>query len=101
MTNLNINKEKFNEMINSNQTVLIDFYAEWCGPCKMLSPIINQIAQENENILVGKVNIDEQINLAQEYQVESIPTLLVFKNGQLVNRSVGFQGKPQILEMLK
>lgn len=101
MTNLNINKEKFNEMINSDQTVLIDFYAEWCGPCKMLSPIINQIAQENENILVGKVNIDEQINLAQEYQVESIPTLLVFKNGQLVNRSVGFQGKPQILEMLK
>ena len=97
-----ITNENFeDEILKSDKTVLIDFYADWCAPCKMLSPIIEQIAEENNDIKVAKINVDELQELAIKYEVMSIPTLVVIKNGQEVNRSVGFISKSQILELLK
>lgn len=97
-----ITNENFEEeVLKSETTVLIDFYAEWCAPCKMLSPIIEQIAEENNHIKVVKINVDELQELAAKYEVMSIPTLVVIKNGQEVNRSVGFISKSQILELVK
>lgn len=88
------------EVLQSDKTVLLDFWASWCGPCRMLSPIIDEIADEHPEIKVGKINVDEQMTLAQQFNVMSIPTLLVFKNGQKVNMTIGVQPKEQILEML-
>lgn len=96
-----ITKENFDqEVINSEKTVLLDFWASWCGPCRMVSPIIDEIAGERPEIKVGKVNVDEQPELAQKFQVMSIPSLFVMKNGKVVNQSVGVQTKQQILQML-
>lgn len=96
-----ITKENFEqEVINSEKTVLLDFWASWCGPCRMVSPIIDEIAGERPEIKVGKVNVDEQPELAQKFQVMSIPSLFVMKNGKIVNQSVGVQTKQQILQML-
>lgn len=89
------------EVLESNKTVLIDFYADWCGPCKMLSPIVDEVAEENEDIKVVKINIDEVQDIAVEYQIMSIPTLVVIKNGKEVNRSVGVIDKSEILELVK
>ncbi len=89
------------EVLKSEKPVLIDFYADWCGPCKMLSPIVDKVAEENENIKVVKINIDEVQDIAVEYQVMSIPTLVVIKNGEETNRSVGVIDKSEILELLK
>ena len=89
------------EVLNSDKTVLIDFYADWCGPCKMLSPIIESVANENEDIKVVKINVDNAQDLAIEYQVMSIPTIVVIKDGQEVNRTVGVVSKSQIVEMVK
>ena len=87
------------EVLNSDIPVLVDFWASWCGPCMMLSPVIEEIAEEFAGkIKVGKVNVDEQNELAMQYRVASIPTLLLFKNGQLVNTSVGFMPKNAIVE---
>ncbi len=95
-----ITKENFEaEVLQSSQTVLVDFWASWCGPCKMLSPVIDEIAEENGNIKVGKVNVDEQPELAQKFEVMSIPMLVVFKDGQAVKSSVGVQPKQAILAM--
>ena len=89
------------EVLNSDKTVLIDFYADWCGPCKMFSPIIESVAEENEDIKVVKIDVDNAQDLAIKYQVMSIPTIVVIKNGQEVNRNVGVVSKSQIVEMVK
>ena len=97
------NEENFeNEVINSEKTTIVDFYADWCGPCKMMSPVIDTIAEENvENIKVGKVNVDENQELAMKYNVMSIPTILVFKNGNIVKTFVGVTPKQEIEEVIK
>lgn len=97
------NEENFeNEVINSDKTTIVDFYADWCGPCKMMSPIIDKIAEENtENIKVGKVNVDENQELAMKYNVMSIPTILFFKNGNLVKTFIGVTSKSEIEEAIK
>lgn len=89
------------EVLNSALPVLIDFYAEWCGPCRMLGPVIDEIAEEATNFKVGKVNIDEQPELATKYQVMSVPTLVVIKNGEVANRLTGVTPKQKILDMIE
>lgn len=100
MSVLNVNQNNMVLINNSNKPVLLDFYADWCGPCKMMLPIVDQIAQENPQFLVGKVNVDEQPELARAFGVSSIPMLFVIKNGQIVNQSIGAKPKQQILAML-
>ena len=101
MSVLHITKDTFQaEVLNSDKPVLLDFFATWCGPCKMIAPVLDEIAEEREDIKVCKVNVDEEPELAAQYQVVSIPTLLVIKNGETVNRSLGAKPKAQILEML-
>lgn len=100
MSVLHINKNNFDLVNKSDKPVLIDFYAEWCGPCRMVSPIIEQIAQENPQYLICKVNVDEEPELAAQFSVSSIPTLAVIKDGKIVNRSAGAKPKAQILAML-
>ena len=89
------------EVVNSKGTVLIDFWATWCGPCRMLSPIVDDVAATHPELKVGKVNIDEQPDLANQFNVMSIPTLIVFKDGQKVNESVGLVAKEKIEELIK
>lgn len=89
------------EVLNSDKTVLIDFYADWCGPCKMFSPVVEAVAAENEDVKVVKVNVDDAQDLAIQYQVMSIPTTVVIKEGKEVNRAVGMVSKSDLLEMVK
>ena len=89
------------EVINSDKTVLIDFYADWCGPCKAYSPIVESVAIENQDIKVVKINVDNAQDIAIKYQVMSIPTTVVIKNGQEINRAVGMMSKSDLLEMVK
>ena len=84
------------EVLQSTETVLVDFWASWCGPCKMLSPVVDQIADENPDIKVGKINVDDEMELAGEYGVASIPTLLIFKNGEVAAQSIGFKPMPAL-----
>ncbi len=101
MSVLNINQENFQrEVMESEKTVLLDFWAGWCGPCRMLSPVVDEIAAENSHIKVGKVNVDEQQELAEQFQIMSIPTLVVLKGGKVVDRIMGALPKQQILAML-
>ena len=96
-----ITKDNFQELVlNSDREVLLDFWAPWCGPCRMVSPIVDEIAGERKDILVGKVNVDEEMELAAQFQVTSIPTLVVLRNGQVVNRVVGARPKDAILSLL-
>ncbi len=98
----NITKENFeSEVLKAGKTVLVDFWASWCGPCKMIAPIIEEIANERSDIKVCKVNVDEQGELSIRYGVMSIPTLLIFKNGQLVQTAIGYREKAEIEELLK
>ena len=98
---LNINRNNFEqEVMNSDKPVLVYFYAAWCGPCKMLSPVIDEIARERSDIKVAKVNVDDHADLAAKYRVYSIPTLMVIKNGQVYNKSMGARPKEQILSMI-
>ena len=102
MAVLTITKENFDrEVLQAAGPVLIDFWANWCMPCRMLSPVVDEIAQENPGVKVGKINVDEQPELAQQFRVMSIPTLLVFRDGKAVGQSVGVQPKAAILDLLK
>ena len=101
MSVVTITKENFQkEVVESEKRVLLDFWASWCGPCRMLSPIVDEIAEERADIKVGKVNVDEQQELAAAFNVMSIPTLIVLDKGKVVNQSVGVRPKKQILTML-
>lgn len=100
MSVLKLNVGNFDETIGSG-VVLVDFYADWCGPCRMVSPIVDEIAVENADIVVGKVNVDESSELASRYGVMSIPTLIVFKGGREYSRIVGYKPKGAILEAIK
>ena len=101
MAALKITKDNFqSEVMEAKGTVLLDFWASWCGPCKMIGPIIDQIADERTDIKVGKVNVDEEQELAVQFKVMSIPTLIVFKDGKVVNQSLGAKPKAAILSML-
>lgn len=101
MSVLSVNKNNFNEIKNSNKTVLLDFYADWCGPCRMVSPLVDEIAEENPQYIVGKINVDSEPKLAQAFGVMSIPMLAVMKDGKVVNQVVGARPKADILAMLK
>jgi len=97
-----VTKDNFeDEVLNAQQTVLVDFWADWCGPCRMLSPVVDEIAAENDQVKVCKVNVDEQPELAEQFEVMSIPMLAVFKNGELAETSTGVQPKSEILALLK
>lgn len=101
MSVLNITKENFQqEVLNSNKPVLVDFYASWCGPCRMLGPVVDKIAEEHPEFKVCKINIDDQPELTSNYKVMSVPTLMVFRDGKLVNQSLGVKPEKQILAML-
>ena len=102
MAELKITAANFeNEVLNSDKPVLLDFYADWCGPCKMLAPVVHEIAEESTGaIKVGKINVDEQMELAQQFRIVSIPTLVVMKDGQIANKAVGAMPKEDILALL-
>ena len=101
MSVLTLTKNNFEEIKSSEKTVLIDFYADWCGPCRMVSPIVDKIASEHPEYLVCKVNVDDEPELANEFEVSSIPTLVVMRDGEIVNQSVGAKPEPLILAMLE
>ena len=101
MAVITITKENFqSEVVQSDNPVLLDFWATWCGPCRMVSPIVDQIADERSDIKVGKINVDEQPELAQQFRIISIPTLVVMKDGQIANKAVGAMPKEEILALL-
>ena len=101
MAVIKITKENFEqEVLNSKNTVLLDFYADWCGPCRMIAPTVEQIAEENEHLTVGKINVDEQMELAIQFKVTSIPLLVVMKDGEVFGKSLGAKPKHAILSML-
>ena len=102
MSVVTLTKENFKqEVLEATQPVLIDFWAAWCGPCRMVSPIVDEIAAEDPDIKVGKVNVDEQPELAQQHGVMSIPTLIVYKDGKAVNQTVGARSKAALLALVK
>ena len=101
MALIHVNKENFEaEVLKSDKVVLLDFYADWCGPCKMIAPFLEEIAAEREDITVGKINVDESMELAMEFKVVSIPLLVVMKDGKIVNQSLGYCPKEEILALL-
>lgn len=101
MAVLTVTKDNFEaEVLKADKPVLVDFWAVWCGPCKMVSPIVDAIAEEKDDIIVGKVNVDEEPELAQQFGIMSIPTLLVFKDGEIANKQIGAVPKEAILAML-
>ncbi len=96
-----VTSENFDELIkNCDKTVLLDFWASWCGPCQMISPIVEEVAKERDDITVGKINVDEQMELAQEFGISSIPTLVVIKDSKITNKSVGLISKSEILSLI-
>ena len=101
MAVITVTKENFQEQVlNASNTVLLDFWATWCGPCRMVAPIVEEIAAENPSVTLGKINVDEEMELAMQFGVASIPTLVVMKDGQMVNKSVGYAPKKEILKLL-
>ena len=101
MSVIHANKDNFQEVVlNASEPVLVDFWAPWCGPCRMVGPILDEIAAERSDIKVVKINVDEESDLAAKYGVMSIPTLLVVKNGEVVNKAIGARPKEQILELV-
>ena len=102
MSALVVTKNNFQkEVLESNKTVLLDFWASWCGPCKSISPVIDEISTEHPEIMVCTVNIDEEIELSERYNIMSIPTLLIVRDGKVVNQSVGLKSKSQILQLME
>lgn len=100
MAIIKLNANNYDEVIKNNSVVLVDFYADWCGPCKMLAPVIEEIASEHSEITVGKVNVDEAPELAMKYGIVSIPTLIALKNGEVSAMKVGYCQKEAIVEMI-
>ena len=101
MSVISVNSENFEkEVLQADETVLVDFWAEWCGPCKMLSPVVDQVAEENAGVKVCKVNVDDEDELAQQFGVMSIPFVAVFKDGNLTKSTVGFQSKENLLNLI-
>ena len=100
MALLHVTKENFEQLLTADKPVLLDFYAEWCGPCRMIAPIVEEIANERDDVIVGKINVDEQGELAQAYDVMSIPTLVVLKDGKVANQATGARPKAAILALL-
>lgn len=102
MAYINITKDNFDELVaKSPKKVLLDFWATWCGPCKMIAPIIEEIAEENGDIVVGKVNVDEEMELAVRFGISSIPTLLILEGGTVVGKGIGYMPKDSVLKLLK
>ena len=101
MSVIKVTKENFESVKSGEKKVLLDFYADWCGPCRMVSPIVDQIAEERDDIVVGKINVDDDPELASAFGVFSIPTLVVLKNGEVLNQASGARPKPQILALLE
>ncbi|MBQ8249883.1 MAG: thioredoxin [Clostridia bacterium] len=101
MAVISVNKTNFDSIKGSDKPVLLDFYAEWCGPCRMVSPLVDEIAEERDDIVVGKINVDDEPEIAGEFGVMSIPTLVVLKNGKVANQAVGAMPKVQILALLE
>ncbi len=101
MSLINVTKDNFEETVKSGKTVLLDFWATWCGPCQMIAPTVHEIAEECEGIIVGKINVDEEAELTAKFGIVSIPTLVVIKDGKPVNQAVGVQSKEKILDMIK
>lgn len=102
MSIIKITKDNFQEkVLDSKEKVLLDFWAEWCGPCKMIAPVLEEIAEENEWLTIGKINVDEDTELAIEFNVSSIPTLLIMENGKPVRKLIGFRPKADVLEFLE
>ncbi len=101
MAYITITKDNFSsKVLESDKTVILDFWATWCGPCRMIAPILEEIAEEREDIIVGKINVDEERELSREFGIMSIPTLIVFKNGEVVNKGIGYMPKENILALI-
>jgi len=101
MSTINVTDADFHKTVESNDLVLVDFWAPWCGPCKAVAPVLEEIANENSNVVIAKMNTDENPNTASQFGIMSIPTMMIFKNGELVDRLVGALPKPAIMEKLK
>ena len=101
MAAVNVKVDNFSEIINSGKTVLLDFYADWCGPCRMVAPVLHEIAEEHPEYVIGKINVDNEPALARQFNVMSIPMLVVIKDGKVAESSVGAKNKAQILKMLE
>ena len=102
MAIINVTKSNFEEaVLKSPNTVLLDFWAPWCGPCKMIAPIVEEIAAEDESITVGKINVDEETELAMQFGISSIPTLIVMEGGKAIHKAIGYRSKESVLEMLR
>jgi len=101
MSTINVTDADFQDTLQNNNLVLVDFWAPWCGPCRMVAPVLEEIASENSNVVIAKMNTDENPNTASQHGIMSIPTMMIFKNGELVDRLVGALPKPAIMEKLQ